>query len=133
VKNLILAGVSFFLSSSAIADHSIQVGKPVADAAIYAISQEALVIDVRQEACDGYVKGAKLLSVDEFLNSPEFAAAKVLEWVGGDYNKDVIVYCRSGARAAKAIKVLEQYGFKKLHNLGGLGDYFDENTMVKCL
>lgn len=116
----------------AFTDHSVQVGKPVVDTAATLISQGVLVIDVRQEACNGYVKGAHLLSVDEFLNSPDTAVATVLKWVGDDKTRDVVVYCRSGARSAKAVAVLQKFGFTKLHNLGGLGDYFDPQNMEKC-
>ncbi|OVE76555.1 hypothetical protein BVX98_05580, partial [bacterium F11] len=34
-------------------------------------------------------------------------------------NKEYIVHCRSGARSAKAIRQLQQIGFKKLKNLKG--------------
>ena len=34
----------------------------------------------------------------------------------------VIVFCRSGRRAAKAKEVLEQKGYKKVLNAGGLKD-----------
>jgi phage shock protein E len=131
VKNIFVL-VSLFISSVALANHPIQSGKPVVEAALNAISQGLLVIDVRQEACDGYVKGAGILSVEIFLNNPEKAVTAVLNWNGGKKDTDVLVYCRSGQRAAKAIAVLKQHGFTKLHNLGGLGDYFDQNTMQGC-
>ena len=42
-------------------------------------------------------------------------------------DRPVIVYCRSGARSAKAIYLLEQHGFKNLYNLkGGILAWIDE-------
>ncbi len=120
------------ISSLAFADHPQQVGKPVVEAVQTLLSQRVPVIDVRQEACDGYVVGAHLVSIEEFLNHPESAVNKVLKLVNSDKNKDVAVYCRSGARAAKVINVLKEFGFTNLHNLGGLGDYYDAATMQKC-
>ncbi len=130
MKKIILA-LSLF-SSIALADHPIQVGKPVVAVAMSAMAQGIPVIDVRQEACEGYVKGAHLISVDEFLSSPDAAVAKVLKLVGNDKTKDIVVYCRSGARSAKAIAVLQKFGFTKLHNIGGLGDFYEAETMDRC-
>jgi adenylyltransferase/sulfurtransferase len=43
-------------------------------------------------------------------------------------DKQVVVHCRSGARSAKAIKLLEEkYGFRNLYNLkGGILAWADE-------
>ena len=39
-----------------------------------------------------------------------------------DKTKPVIIYCRSGRRAGKAKVVLEQMGYTKVMNAGGLAD-----------
>lgn len=45
---------------------------------------------------------------------------KVLEQMGElDTATETVVYCRSGARSADAIRTLQQHGFKKLLNLTG--------------
>ncbi|MEZ4645924.1 MAG: molybdopterin-synthase adenylyltransferase MoeB [Chloroflexota bacterium] len=45
---------------------------------------------------------------------------KVLEHMGElDTATETVVYCRSGARSADAIRTLQQHGFKKLLNLAG--------------
>jgi rhodanese-related sulfurtransferase len=133
MKNIYLVIGSLLVSSVALANHPIQVGQPVVEAALKAMSQGQLVIDVRQEACDsGVVKGAAVIPVDIFVETPKKAIAAVLKWNGGRKDTDIMVYCRSGARAAKAIDVLRQHGFMKLHNLGGLGDYVDEQNMQGC-
>jgi rhodanese-related sulfurtransferase len=33
--------------------------------------------------------------------------------------RDIVVYCRSGARSAKALEILEKAGFKRLFHLNG--------------
>ncbi len=44
-----------------------------------------------------------------------------------DKNKSYIVYCRSGARSAKASYYLSQNGFKNVYNLeGGISGYSGE-------
>ncbi len=36
-----------------------------------------------------------------------------------DKNKVYLVYCRSGSRSAKAVKIMEELGFKKVYNVEG--------------
>ena len=44
-----------------------------------------------------------------------------------DSANDIIVHCRSGARSAKATKVLQEAGFGKVRNLeGGILAWADE-------
>lgn len=44
-----------------------------------------------------------------------------------DADRDMVVYCRSGARSDRAIKFLEQHGFSRLRNLkGGILAWSDE-------
>ncbi|OQW48441.1 MAG: hypothetical protein A4S09_04490 [Proteobacteria bacterium SG_bin7] len=106
--------------------------KATVELARTAISEGTPVIDVRQEACNGYVKGANLISIDEFVNAPDSAIARVSALVGNDKSKKIIVYCRSGNRSRKVIAILEKRGFTNLENIGGVGDYFDPQTMQKC-
>ncbi len=126
MKNFILMSL-LMLSSFASADE-----KATVEIARAAIAEGTPVIDVRQEACNGYIKGAQLISIEEFVNTPENAVAKVLTLVNNDKTKKVALYCRSGARSGKVIAILEKQGFTNLKNLGGVGDYFDQNTMTKC-
>lgn len=39
----------------------------------------------------------------------------------GDKTADVVVYCQSGMRSARAKRVLAAHGFTAVHNLGGIG------------
>ena len=36
-----------------------------------------------------------------------------------DSSREIVAHCRSGGRSAKAIALLRQAGFKKVHNLAG--------------
>lgn len=72
------------------------------------------VFDVRtpKEVSEGYIAGAKEFS--DINNAEEFN--QTLKRL--DKTKNYLVYCRSGARSAKACKVMEEQGFKgKLFNL----------------
>jgi len=41
-----------------------------------------------------------------------------------DKNKEIFVYCHSGARSYNACKILEQLGFKTVYNLiGGISEW----------
>ncbi len=40
-----------------------------------------------------------------------------------DVDKPVMLYCASGARSGMAAKVLAQFGFKEVYNIGGLGHW----------
>jgi phage shock protein E len=71
------------------------------------------ILDARtpDEWNEGYIKGAKLVTYpDDFVAK----ASKSL-----DPEKPVLVYCRSGARSAKAAKLLREAGFKDVRDLAG--------------
>jgi rhodanese-related sulfurtransferase len=73
-----------------------------------------LIFDVRtpKEVSEGYIVGTKEFS--DINNAEEFE--QTLKRL--DKTKNYLVYCRSGARSAKACKVMEERGFKgKLFNL----------------
>lgn len=75
---------------------------------------KAIVMDVRtpKEVSEGYIPFAKHFI--DINNDPFEERIKEL-----DKSKDYIVYCRSGARSAKACRIMEENGFKgKLYNLG---------------
>lgn len=75
--------------------------------------QALVVLDVRTAAeyAEGHVPGAQNIPHTEL-------AARIAE-LDGARARDIVVYCRSGTRAAQALTVLEGAGFKRLFHLQG--------------
>jgi rhodanese-related sulfurtransferase len=91
-----------------------------------------LVVDVRdgtEVAASGKVAGAVHVSrgLLEFRADPELPSH--------DKNfakdKDVILYCGSGGRAALAGKLLKDLGYEKVYNLGGFKDWADSGGEIE--
>ncbi|RYD46382.1 MAG: rhodanese-like domain-containing protein [Verrucomicrobiaceae bacterium] len=72
------------------------------------------LLDVRtpEEWNEGHIRGAKLVTYPA-----DDLAAKAAKAV--DPQKPVLVYCRSGARSAKAAKLLRDAGFKDVREMAG--------------
>jgi rhodanese-related sulfurtransferase len=75
--------------------------------------QALVVLDVRTAAeyAEGHVPGAQNIPHTEL-------AARIAE-LETARARDIVVYCRSGTRAAQALTVLEGAGFKRLFHLQG--------------
>ncbi|HEY5559154.1 MAG TPA: rhodanese-like domain-containing protein [Steroidobacteraceae bacterium] len=75
--------------------------------------QALVVLDVRTAAEyeEGHVPGAQNIPHTEL-------AARIAE-LSAAQSSDIVVYCRSGARAAQALAVLESAGFRRLFHLQG--------------
>ncbi len=75
------------------------------------INKEAILLDVRssQEFEEGHLSGA--------INIPVYELETSLDYKIKETNKIIIVYCQSGVRSKKAIKILNKKGFKKLYHL----------------
>ena len=79
--------------------------------------KNALLVDVRNpsEYNGGHIPG-----------SINFAMSRVLKEAEEEFpDKDVpfYVYCQSGARSARAGKLLELLGYESVTDLGGIGGY----------
>lgn len=76
-------------------------------------SKNAIILDVRTpgEVAEGVIAGAIVID----FYDPQFAQ-KVAQL---DKNKEVYIYCRSGARSGSAMNVLKKAGFKSVTNLSG--------------
>jgi rhodanese-related sulfurtransferase len=76
--------------------------------------EKAVMLDVRTEdECDqGIIEGA--INID-FHKGQEFIDAIAAL----DKNKNYYVYCRSGARSAKACEIMNELGFENAYNLLG--------------
>lgn len=88
--------------------------------------EDVLVIDVRtpDEIAQGYIAGA-----DYFINIYDKNFKEKANAL--DKDKTYIVYCRSGARSANAIKQMNEMGFKHLYNLTGGIMAWDKGELVK--
>ena len=91
-----------------------------------------LVVDVRdgtEVAQSGKVRGAVHVSrgMLEFRDDPESPAH--------DKNfardKNVVLYCGSGGRAALAGKLLRDMGYEHVYNAGGFKDWVDSGSAVE--
>jgi rhodanese-related sulfurtransferase len=77
-----------------------------------------MIIDVRTEAeyAEGHLKGAVNIPLGDIAEGN----IEVLE--GEGKNEQLLLYCRSGARAERARALLEIKGFTAVENLGALED-----------
>ena len=73
--------------------------------------KDVVVVDVREphEREIAHIPGSKLVPLNE-------VAARAHEL---PMNEDIVLYCRSGARSARALEFLQTLGFKRLWNLEG--------------
>ncbi|TAJ90754.1 MAG: rhodanese-like domain-containing protein [Reyranella sp.] len=90
-----------------------------------------LVVDVRdaaEVANSGKVAGAVHVSrgMLEFRADPESPAHDK----AFDKNKTVIVYCASGGRSALSGKVLKDFGYANVFNLGAFKDWVESGGAV---
>lgn len=81
--------------------------------------RDAVVLDVRtqEEYDEKHIPNAELLDINDARQFMEG-----LEQM--DKSKAYFIYCRSGARSARACAVMQQYGFSLAFNLlGGILDW----------
>lgn len=78
--------------------------------------EAAVLLDVRSadEYASGHLQGAR--------NIPHDKIAEEIASAVPDKSAVVILYCRSGRRAATAQKALRELGYEKVSNFGGLED-----------
>ena len=82
----------------------------------YSTTDGAVLLDVRtpEEYREGHIPGSK--------NVPLQSLDKVTSFVNNQ-DTPVFVYCRSGARSAQAVSVLEGMGYTNVKNIGGIAAY----------
>ena len=80
-------------------------------------SEDVLLLDVRtqEEYAQAHIEGAKLLPYDEISERTDELPA--------DKDMAIIVYCRSGSRAATAGRTLVGLGYTQVYNLGGISSW----------
>jgi len=84
--------------------------------------EKALLLDVRTlvEYKIKHISGAKRIGISKVPEKLE-----VIEEMSGGKDKPIVVYCLSGGRSGKAKKILEEAGFKRVYNLGGISRWKD--------
>lgn len=91
-----------------------QADRDQARAAWELLEDGALLIDVRSEAeyLDGHLEDA--------LHIPYQNTDDLIQAIGDDKDRAVVMYCGSGRRVGLAIEALQQRGYTNLHNATGL-------------
>lgn len=79
-------------------------------------TKDAILLDVREK--DEYEGG----HIPQAINIPLSNIEKVEELIK-DKDKQIFIYCLSGARSGKAEKFLRDKGYKNIENIGGIMDY----------
>ncbi|MGY3573064.1 rhodanese-like domain-containing protein [Bradyrhizobium sp. USDA 4504] len=92
----------------------------------------ALVVDVRdgtEVAKSGKVNGAVHISRGalEFYADPESS----MHDKNFTRDKNIILYCGSGGRAALAGKLLKDMGYDQVYNAGGFKDWVDSGAEIE--
>lgn len=113
-KTSFLSVLLFIVSCSL--NHSEAFGDLVADQAWTEIENGALAIDVRssEDFNAGHIKGA--------INIPHDQIELRLSEIKQKKDQPIVVYCKSGRRAAMAEEVLKEHGFSRVINGGGYAD-----------
>lgn len=75
--------------------------------------QEYILVDVRsrREFRENHLNGS--------INIPLLEVKRNVEEIIKNKNRRVLVYCQSGIRSAKAVKMMEALGYTQVYNLKG--------------
>ena len=113
MSRLPLALFAALLAFPALAAGPVSIEPKTLGARIAWADQSLVVLDVRtpEEFAAGHLPGA--------INIPHTELASRVAELEGSRDNDIVVYCRSGTRAATALGVLEKSGFKRLFHLEG--------------
>ena len=112
IKKLIIIALSMF-ATLACASETPQISPQELLSALKSANHNIVVLDVRsaEEYEDGHVSGA--------INTSHDTVADNLNKLSQYKDNTVVVYCRSGRRAAFAENILAENGFKNLRHLTG--------------
>ncbi len=85
------------------------------------VDNGALLLDVRtpEEFSGRHLDGAVNIAHTQVRSR----VAEIRKLQGGDLDKPIVVYCRSGSRSSMAKRELEAAGFTRVQNLGSIGDW----------
>ena len=105
----------------------------VAEAVDLINNKNAVIIDVRtpEEFAASHLPNANNFPVDTLSENTEAIRAflLLLKTTNLQQDKPILVYCRSGKRAARATEILKNLGVNSVHNLkGGIKAWSDANN-----
>lgn len=110
----LLTLILFVCGAAACAQEAVRIDQAVLLERMERQDASMIILDVRtpEEFAAGHVPGAINIPHTELpARAAEIAAARD--------DKDVVLYCRSGARAQRAAEELRRQGFKRLLHLDG--------------
>ena len=83
---------------------------------LWAEGKSSMIIDVRTQSewDSGHLKKAVHLPLDAFESG--------IEGLAKDKDATVYLYCRSGNRSGKALKIMQKLGYTNAANVGGIND-----------
>ncbi len=115
---LMTLGMASLKILSAMAPVGVPAGTSIAapDAAALAGRGDALLVDIRRPdewQATGRAAGATGITLED----PQFVA-KIAEAVHGDYDRPVILICRSGRRTLAGMDMLRAAGFSQVSHIG---------------
>ncbi len=88
------------------------------------IMEDCVILDVRtrEEYDEGHIPGAICVPVESITRPPELLP---------DYNKTVLVYCRSGRRSKQAAQKLASMGYTDIREFGGINDWTGDTVTAE--
>lgn len=86
--------------------------------------KDLVIIDVRTPEEYKSVHIDKAINIDFYSSNFKKELAKL------DRKKIYILYCRSGNRTGKTVKIMEELGFKNIYDMGALKDWIDKGYPV---
>jgi phage shock protein E len=113
VRRLALVVVAFAVAFIAQAANPPSVEPKTVGERIAWADRSLVLLDVRTPAeyAEGHLPGA--------VNIPHTELASRVAELSASRDSDIVVYCRSGARAEQALGVLKDAGFKRIFHLQG--------------
>ena len=83
---------------------------------LWADGKSSMIIDVRTQSewDSGHLDKAVHLPLDAFESG--------IEGLAKDKDATVYLYCRSGNRSGKALKIMQNLGYTNAYNAGGIDD-----------
>ena len=78
-----------------------------------------LDVRTREEHAMQSIDGSTLIPIDQL----EARVPELLQHVGGDKARPIVLFCRSGRRASFAKEILRAHGFQRLTNLGSIASW----------